>query len=432
MHRATVIRFASLYLPLTAAVLASLLRPKLPRMFAAGLLSLLWTLPTLLIQQRINLVAHWWRFESGGVVLLGMPLECFIGWAILWGLVPQLTFRRLPLPLVLVLMAALDLWLMPLSRPVVQLQKPWLFGEAAALALVLAPALFIARWTIDNTHLSFRAALQVVLSGLLFLFLLPEVAFALHPTAGGASVWSPLLHMPARFRQAAVQVLLLLAVPGVSAVTEFTQRGFGTPIPYDPPRRLVESGIYRYCANPMQLFCAVVLVLWACLLRNPWLLAAAGMSIVYSAGIAHWDENNELAIRFGASWRQYRRAVPVWRLRWRPHHTGASARLYMARSCSSCNEIRQWIEQRRPIGLELIEAETLPQDSIRRLRYDPADGTAPVEGIVAFARALEHLNLAWAYCGITLRLPGVHQALQLVMDASGFGPRAIPSRCEPL
>jgi hypothetical protein len=48
------------------------------------------------------------------------------------------------------------------------------------------------------------------------------------------------------------------------------------------------------------------------------------------------------------------------------------------------------------------------------------------------ARALEHLNLGWAIAGIALRLPLVWQFVQMLMDASGFGPRipdaAIPCR----
>jgi hypothetical protein len=176
----------------------------------------------------------------------------------------------------------------------------------------------------------------------------------------------------------------------------------------------------------MQLSCAVVMLLWALLLRNPWLVVAAAISTIYSAGIAHWDEERDLAARFGERWQHYRAAVPIWRLRWRPYYAGVSARLYIARTCEPCSEIRRWIEHRHPLGLELIDAETLPQGSIRRLLYDPGDGTPPVEGIVAFGRSLEHLNLAWAYCGITLRLPIVHQAFQLLMDASGLGPRTLP------
>jgi protein-S-isoprenylcysteine O-methyltransferase Ste14 len=429
MHQITMIRVAALYLPLAAAVLAALLRPRRRRMFAACLLGLLWTLPALLILQRINLIANWWTFHPKGPALVGMPLELYLGWAMLWGLVPQLTFRKLDLPEVMVVMGALDLWLMPLTRPLLQLNGYWLRGEAAALVLVLAPAICVARWTLDNSHLKLRSTLQVVISGLLFLFFLPEVAFALRPTANAGSVWQPLVHTPSLFRQAAIQLILLLAVPGVSAVAEFAQRGLGTPIPYDPPQRLVTSGIYRYCANPMQLSCTIVMLLWAALLRNPWLALGAAMCMLYSAGVAHWDEERDLVARFGEAWQDYRTNVPVCRLRWRPYHAGSPARLYIARFCGPCSEIRQWIESRHPIGLEFIDAETLPKGSIRRLRYDPADGTPPVEGLVAFAHALEHLNLAWAYCGLTLRLPIVHQALQLLMDASGLGPRTLPIVC---
>src|ERR1700744_5554889 len=111
MFRITTIRVAVLYLPLAAAIVAALLRPRRQRMFAACLLSLLWTLPALLILQRINLIANWWTFHPEGPKLVGMPLELYLGWAILWGVVPQLTFRKLDLPEVMVVMGALDLWL---------------------------------------------------------------------------------------------------------------------------------------------------------------------------------------------------------------------------------------------------------------------------------------------------------------------------------
>ena len=38
---------------------------------------------------------------------------------------------------------------------------------------------------------------------------------------------------------------------------------------------------------------------------------------------------------------------------------------------------------------------------------------------------LEHLNLAWAIAGTALRIPGVWQSVQLLMDASGLGPRPL-------
>ena len=168
-------------------------------------------------------------------------------------------------------MICADLVFMPLCGSVVRLGPWWLIGEAVAVAVVLAPALCIARWTYENMHLRARSAIQVATSGVIFLFLLPEIVFALRH----GRAWAPLLEEASWRRQIGIQLLLLLAVPGVSAVMEFAERGQGTPIPYDPPQRLVTSGMYRYCANPMQLSCALVMLLWAAMLRNGWLIVAA-------------------------------------------------------------------------------------------------------------------------------------------------------------
>jgi hypothetical protein len=59
------------------------------------------------------------------------------------------------------------------------------------------------------------------------------------------------------------------------------------------------------------------------------------------------------------------------------------------------------------------------------MRYDPGDGGLPVDGVRAMGRALEHLNLGWAMAGFSLRLPGIWQSAQLLMDASGLGPRTL-------
>jgi hypothetical protein len=73
----------------------------------------------------------------------------------------------------------------------------------------------------------------------------------------------------------------------------------------------------------------------------------------------------------------------------------------------------------------VIDAEELPSGSIRRMRYDPTDGSPAVDGVRAMGRALEHLNFGWAMAGAALRLPGVWQGVQLLMDASGLGPRTL-------
>ena len=65
VDRAMMVRVGALYLPVAAAILVASVRPRQQRMFAACLLSLLWTLPALLVLQRVNLITDWWRFQPG-------------------------------------------------------------------------------------------------------------------------------------------------------------------------------------------------------------------------------------------------------------------------------------------------------------------------------------------------------------------------------
>lgn len=439
-ERAAHIRVIALYIPVVSCVAAYYLRRTRIRTFAAPLLSILWTLPTLLILQRLNLHFDWWRFDTHTSCLLGMPVALYLGWAIFWGLLPQLTWPKLDVLSIAIVAFSFDFFVMLYLDPALEVNRgalaggsvpTWLIGEAVGILLVLVPAMFLFRWTETDTHLNLRATGQVILSGLIFLYLLPELVFTLRPDSPG---WRPIFTNSPFLRQLWLQVLLLLSVPGISAVQEFATRGLGTPLPYDPPRRLVVSGIYRYCANPMQFSCAAVMLAEALMLRNLWLVLAATVSAIYSAGLAHWDEEVDLERRFGSdapshlNWSSYRAAVPAWRIRWRPFIADPPATLYVASTCPACRGIRSFIEERNPTGLILQDAESLPGGSIRRLRYVSADGAA-ASGAVAFARALEHINFAWCFCGLLLRLPVVHQTAQLITDVAGFGPRTVRPNC---
>ena len=472
-------RAGALYVPVLLALVAGIWRRARPiaRMFPATLLAGLWTLPSLLLLQQLNLRAQWWSYAPGSAASLsGMPLELYLGWAVLWGIVPALvpgagaagakaplgvarlfvglkphastlmnvgssvkpgasslpTSQRPERPgasgllhgagyfrilISAVVLFGFDLVMMPACKAAVTLGPGWLWGEAVALGLVLLPALVLAVATERNTHLGLRATLQLVLAAGLFLYWIPEVTFALSHTHARAIAW-----------RVALPVAVLLALPGLGGILEFAQRGRGTPIPYDPPVRLVTSGIYRYLANPMQLSCVLVMLAWAALLRNAWLLVPALFAVVYSAGIAAWDEGEDLRLRFGQGWVEYRKQVHDWLPRLAPYHAGPPARLYYAHSCVACSQVGRWLAARRPVGLELLAAESLTQTP-QRLMYVPVAG-APEHGTRAFARALEHVHLGYALGAIALRLPGPAHLVQLVMDASGFGPQVIAGACE--
>jgi protein-S-isoprenylcysteine O-methyltransferase Ste14 len=426
MGRVAAIRCMGLYVPVIAAFLVAFLRPKRKRIFPAALLGFVWTLPSLLAVQLLNLHFSWWQFSAQGGLVRAMPIDLYLGWAVLWGILPVLVFEETGIPWVAAVFFGVDLILMPACSPVVALSHRWLVGEFAALGLVLVPAQLFARWTLNDTHLKARAVLHVFAAGGVFLLLIPEVVFALQPGRG----WDALVFEPAWLRDLELQAVVLLGIFGVSAVQEFAQRGKGTPIPFDPPKQLVISGLYRYISNPMQLSCALVMTVWGGMLRNPWLAAAGVMSFLYSLGLAAWDEGEDMKVRFGKPWEQYRNNVHPWRPRITPWQSAdrPPARLYVAETCGPCSELHRWFDSHRVTALRIVAAEDHPTRDLQRITYDPMDGTAVEEGLCAFARGLEHINLGWALAGAFLRLPGISHLIQILLDGSGFGPRLVPRR----
>ena len=420
-------RGAALYLPMVAAVIGYAVsrgRPARtsPRTFAACLLSVVWCVPALLLLQRANLAANWWSFPGpDGLRMLGMPLELWCGWAVLWSVTSVFVLGRHNVFASVMFLTAFDLTVMPLCPATLHLHRYWIAGEGVAVLLVLLPSLCLQRWTLRGTHLQGRAALQVMTAALVFLYLPAEVVFQ---TVDHGCGWQSWMLWPPAMRDVLLTLGLLLALAGVAAVMDFAQRGEGTPIPYDPPRRLVMSGVYRYVANPMQASCTLVLLLWALALRSPWLLTGPVLCGVYCAGIARWDESADLRERFGEPWVNYRREVRAWWPRLSPYLEG-EATLYIARGCAPCSAVRRWVEKRSPADLRMVDAELLPAGSIRRMRYVSADERETVDGVRAMGRALEHLHLGWAIAGAALRLPLVWQVTQALMDVCGFGPRVL-------
>ena len=103
-----------------------------------------------------------------------------------------------------------------------------------------------------------------------------------------------------------------------ASLRRFISEGRGTLAPWDPPRRLVVRGPYRYVRNPM--ISGVLLVLFGeagVLLSRPqleWALVFLALNLIYIPLV----EEPMLLDRFGADYREYRRHVPGLLPRWRP------------------------------------------------------------------------------------------------------------------
>ncbi len=393
-------------------------------LFVGALLAFAWNLPVLLA---VNVAAQrfgWWQFDAQGGLLLGVPVDFLLAWIWLWSVVPLLAFEGLAIGAIAIIALAFDLILMPAAAPVLRLGPMWLVGEVIALMAGLVPGLLVARMTMRDERLPERAVLQVIAFSGLTLFVLPAIVI----DATGAG-WTRLFERPTWQISVIMQCLAIPAIIGLSAVQEFVIRGGGTPVPYDPPRRIVTTGLYAYVRNPMQLSAVLLLCLLGLALRNFWLASAGIMAHIYSAGLAAWDEDDDLNTRFGRAWTAYRRGVRAWwpRLRpWRPD--SRDDLLYVAESCGMCSEVGRWFQHRGVQGLAIVPAETHPSRALTRITYESSDGAYAASGIEAIARALEHVHVGWAFIACVLRLPVVLPLIQIIVDASGGGPRRIARR----
>jgi len=92
----------------------------------------------------------------------------------------------------------------------------------------------------------------------------------------------------------------------------FSRLGRGTPVPIEPPVRLVIRGLYRYCRNPMYV-AQVAILLGLFLYRGE--LSLLAHAVLY-AGVVHgWvvgREEPELRRRFGEEYLRYAERVPRW------------------------------------------------------------------------------------------------------------------------
>ncbi|MGW0808012.1 methyltransferase family protein [Nonomuraea sp. NPDC002799] len=406
------IRGVTLFVPTAAVWIAATARRPGQRDIAAMIVAVAWNLLALAVVNVVAVRAGWWTFGARGALVAGVPADLLLGWALLWGALPACLARTRPLTLIAAVLAWLDLALMPLAEPVVTLGAGWLYGEAAAIGAGLLPGLLLARWTAADRRLPWRVAMQVVLAGGLML--------------GVPIVLTGVWRQPAWVLGLLAQVLAVPLVAGLAAVREFAVSGRGTPVPYDPPKRLVTSGPYAYLRNPMQSAMGGAYLVLAVL--DVRFAAAAVVCAAYGAGLASWHEGTQLRTRYGAGWTTYRAHVRPWLPRARPYPGMPYADVYVAATCGRCARLGRWAGRRRPVSLRIRPAENHPA-GLRRMTYERADGLR-AQGVAAFAHLAQHLHLGWAVLGWFLLLPGVGWFAQLCADAFGAGPARLDGICD--
>ncbi|WDZ86364.1 methyltransferase [Micromonospora cathayae] len=406
----TAIRYLCLGLPLLA-VLAAARWDRDRNARAAALLSFVAAAVGVAVLHELARSTGWYTFAPVHGAYRELPVDLWIGWAALWGPLPVLLRRVLPLPVALGLLGWLDAVTMPALAPLLRLGPDWLAGEAVGLLGVALPAQLLGRWSARRRHLRARVLLQTGLFGVLLLWFLPTVTFTL--TDGS---WARLGDLTVSGALLLAQLALLPAVPALAAVREFAVRGGGTPYPWDPPRRLVTTGPYAFLANPMQTGAVALLLLTALVTGSLPLVGCAALAVAFGVAVAGPHEAYDLESRYGARWRDHRLRVRPWWPRWRPYLPGEPAVLWLDDGCGPCSGLRRFLDRRGPVNLVIVPAARYPYGVLWRAGYAGGDGHAE-RGVAAVARALEHLHFGWAWLGWLLRLPGVTWLAQVVTDA---------------
>lgn len=417
-----VLRAVILYLPIATALALMFTRPLSKRRIAAIVISGCVALANLLA---LNIAAQhlgWWSFIDSAAIV-GMPADIWLGWAVFWGPLPALVLPERPTIRhgVLIVAAAfvIDLATMPLLEPAVNLGSTWLIGEFVGLGFVLLPSVAIAMFTLTDRWVTVRAIIQAA-GFSVGLVVLPPALSEIVLDVG----FDDLAARPRWLWSLAIIAAFPAAVTGLTAMVDFAKIGRGTPVPLDPPRRLVTTGPYAYISNPMQTAIVVVLAVY-CAMLGHWLTAVgACAAFAFAAGAATRIEAVELDTRFGADWALYRAQVRSFIPRWRPIVPAESAEravLWVGATCDECRSAGDFLFGLGLVGIERKPAERSPRP-LNLMTYEGPNGEYAT-GVAAVGRALEHANLGWAIVGWTLRLPLLTRLFQLIANGTGAGPR---------
>lgn len=258
-----------------------------------------------------------WRYPDPGAAALGAPLDLHLAWALGYGLAFLLLAPR---EAAAARRAGLVLWaatvtvdglaapyLAPVFVPAPGLV--WLLADGALVALLL----FVA-WALRAAILQpaprpgaafGRAAIYLLAFGSIVYVYLPAQILRLT----GVAPWPPATGGVARWLLCAA--LLPAAGLGAWAVLAFAACG-GTPLPFDPPRRLCSGGPYARLRNPMQCSAVATFLLAAALYRSWGLLIYALDLLLLSELVSSRHERAELRARFGAAYDDYAARAPRW------------------------------------------------------------------------------------------------------------------------
>ena len=113
-----------------------------------------------------------------------------------------------------------------------------------------------------------------------------------------------------------IAVVVLGAALALWCILTFALVGRGTPAPFDPPRRLVMVGPYRFVRNPMYIGAGTALMGAAIIYRSMALIGFVALFLLVTHIFVVSYEEPTLRRIFGDEYESYRRRVRRWLPRW--------------------------------------------------------------------------------------------------------------------
>ena len=154
-----------------------------------------------------------------------------------------------------------------------------------------------------------RALTWATLFVAFFLVILPQRILAnsgiVRPVAIGAA------------QVAGTLIVALGAALVLWCVITFAFVGKGTAAPFDPPRRLVVAGPYRWVRNPIYVGAAVAMLGAALFFGSAWLVLYAIVVLIVTHLLVILYEEPHLRRVFGQPYEDYLRTVHRWIPTWR-------------------------------------------------------------------------------------------------------------------
>ena len=164
------------------------------------------------------------------------------------------------------------------------------------------------KWA-QKEHSEAARIIALLPAGILFLILIPYLLLVVSPSLDarlGLDILSP---SPASLIIGGFLLAVGLAFAQWSIFIQFTH-GRGTPLPIMPTQRLITTGPFQYCRNPMTLGTIIAYlglsIAAATIVGMLFIVALATLLLVYLKRV----EEKELAERFGEDYQAYRRDVP--------------------------------------------------------------------------------------------------------------------------